>query len=362
MSVRIAYLVHFRGGRDTGIYRKVREHVTEWSRQGADVGLFVATDPAGAAYWGEIKETRRVELLPARPLLSVVARERLANALRRWKPDVVYARHGLVYPGFVRTAMAFPTVIEVNSDDLPEFRLTSSWRYAYGRVSRSVLLRAAAGLVFVTHELERLPSFSSFRKPSIVIGNGIDLAAFPMVPPPNNDRPHILFVGHPRSPWHGLEHLAQMAAAFPDWQFDVVGPNAGEIDTTPANMTLHGVKKTDDYLSLTQGADVAVGSLALYRNRMEEASPLKVREYLARGIPSIIGYRDTDFPLPVGFLLQVPNRPGGVTESSAEISAFVERSKGARVPRESVAHLDAGTKEAERLSFFDRMSASGKRS
>jgi hypothetical protein len=29
VAMRVAYLVHFRGGRDTGIYRKVREHVTE---------------------------------------------------------------------------------------------------------------------------------------------------------------------------------------------------------------------------------------------------------------------------------------------------------------------------------------------
>lgn len=360
--VRIAYLVHFRGGRDTGIYRKVREHVTEWSRQGADVGLFVATDPAGEADWGEIKEAKRVELLPARPLFSLVARERLARALRRWKPDVVYARHGLVYPGFVRTAMAFPTVIEVNSDDLPEFRLTSSWRYAYGKVSRSVLLRAAAGLVFVTHELERFPSFSSFRKPSIVIGNGIDLAAFPMVPPPHNDQPNLLFIGHPRTPWHGLEHVSEIAAAFPSWRVDVVGPDAREVAATPANMKFHGNLRPDDYLPLMHGADVAIGTLGLYRKRMEEASPLKLREYLARGIPSIIGYRDTDFPSPVRFLLQVPNRPDGVTASLAEISAFVERSKGARVPREFVARLDAGAKEAERLRFLDRMSASWRRS
>ena len=350
--MRVAYLVHFRGGRDTGIYRKVREHVTEWSRQGADVGLFVATDRAGAEDWAEISETERIEIMPGRSMLSILARERLASSVRRWRPDVVYARHGLAYPGFVRIARAYPTVIEVNADDVPEFKLTSWWRYAYGRASRSLLLRAAAGFVFVTHELARSAGFTPFRKPWVVIGNGIDLGAFPMVPAPNNDRANLLFLGHRRSPWHGLEHVAQLAEAFPAWHFDVVGPGSDEIPGAPPNIAFHGLLNRDDYAPMLGRADVAIGTLGLYRNKMTEASPLKVREYLARGIPTIIGYQDTDFPDPVPFLLQIPNRPDGVVSSIAGIAEFVERSRGTRVPRASTAQLDISGKEASRLAFL----------
>jgi len=353
VAVRIAYLVHFRGGRDTGIYRKVREHVTEWTRLGHEVGLFVATDRAGSKDWAGIPESKRVELLPSRAILSIVSRERLASGLRRWRPDVVYARHGLVYPGFVRIARAFPTVIEINADDLPEFKLTSSWRYAYGRASRSLLLRSAAGFVFVTRELERSPSFASFGKPWVAIGNGIDLSAYPPVPAPSNERPHLLFVGHPRSPWHGLEHAAELAAAFPAWRIDIVGPTRDELTDAPANMTFHGRQRSEDYLSLIEQADVAIGSLALYRNHMSEASPLKVREYLARGVPTLVGYEDTDFPDPAPFLLCIPNRPDGVMSSLQEIAAFVERSRGVRVPRSAIQHLDISAKEALRLAFLE---------
>lgn len=355
--MRVAYLVHFRGGRDTGIYRKVREHVTEWSRLGVEVGLFVATDAAGAPDWGEIPETRRIELLPARPLFSLLARERLASALRRWRPDVVYARHGLVYPGFVRIARAYPTVIEVNADDLPELRLTSSWRYALAKASRSVLLRSAAGFVFVTHELAASPSFTSFGKPSVVIGNGIDLDAFPMLPAPNNDRPHLLFIGHPRSPWHGLEHVVELAAAFPAWRVDVVGPAASEVSGAPTSMTFHGSLKPDQYLPLMSATDVAVGTLGLYRKKMDEASPLKLREYLARGIPSIIGYHDTDFQAPTDYLLEIPNQPDGVSGCLGVIASFVDQAKDRRVPREAIAHLDVKTKEATRVTFLREIAA-----
>jgi glycosyltransferase involved in cell wall biosynthesis len=357
VGMRIAYLVHFRGGRDTGIYRKVREHVTEWTRQGATVGLFVATDAAGASAWADIHETKQIQVLPGRPLFSIVARERLAAALRRWRPDIAYARHGLAYPGFVRVALSSPTIIEVNSDDLGEFRLTSRWRYTLGYVSRSTLLRAASGLVFVTNELAQSPSFASFRKPSVVIANGIDLDAYSPIPAPANERPNLLFLGHPHSPWHGLEHVRELAVAFPDWAFDVVGPGGDEFTDPPENVHVHGLLSAHHYLPIAKRADVAIGSLALYRNGMNEASTLKVREYLARGIPTIIGYRDTDFPEPPPFLLQIPNRPDGVNRSLPDIAAFVARTCGSRVPHTAIAHLDSSVKESRRLEFMEQIAS-----
>lgn len=356
-SMKVAYLVHFRGGRETGIYRKVREHVTEWTRQGTDVGLFVATDEAGRDDWASMPETTHIELLPSRPLFSLVARERLTSAVRHWRPDVVYARHGLVYPGFILMARAFPTVIEINADDLPEFRQMSSWRFAFGRATRSLLLRAAAGFVFVTNELARSPRFGTFSKPAAVIANGIDLSAIEPLPAPITDPPHLLFVGHPGSPWHGLEHVAELAACFPEWAVDAVGPGPGELPSVPVNLTLHGRRARDDYLPIAAVATAAIGSLALYRNGMEEASTLKVREYLAMGIPTIIGYDDTDFPDPPPFLLRIPNRPKGVIEAVTSIRTFVEGSRGVRVPRAAIQHLDVGQKEADRLAFLRSLAA-----
>jgi hypothetical protein len=352
--MRVAYLVHFRGGRETGIYRKVRDHVTEWSRRGTDVGLFVATDRAGASDWSAIPEAQRVEILPARPLLSIVARERLTLAVRRWRPDVVYARHGLAYPGFLLTARSFPTVLEINGDDLAEFRLASFWRRALARATRSLLLRSSAGLVFVSNELARSASFAKFQKPAVVVANGIDLQAHPPLPPPSNETPRLVFVGHPHSPWHGLEHLAELAGAFHSWQIDVVGPARDELSEAPGNIQFHGSLSPDAVAPLLARADVAIGTLGLYRKHMEEASPLKVREYLARGIPTILGYHDTDFPDSATFLLQVPNTPDGVRGSLAAIESFVDAARGTRVPRERVDHLDVTHKEAARLPFLER--------
>jgi hypothetical protein len=242
--------------------------------------------------------------------------------------------------------------VEVNADDRAEHRLQSAWKAGVSAATRGLLLGNAAGLIFVTGELATSKSFTKFRRPSRIVANGIDLATHPAFPIPSNERPTLIFVGHPRSPWHGVEHVLEMAAAFPQWQFDLVGPAREELPRVPANVVVHGVLKPADVAPVMARADVAIGTLALYREGLNEASPLKVREYLARGLPTIIGYRDTDFPEPVPFLLKIPNAPYGVRSSTAAISAFVHRALGTRVEADTIKHLDVNRKEAIRLAFI----------
>ena len=85
---------------------------------------------------------------------------------------------------------------------------------------------------------------------------------------------------------------------------------------------------------------------------MHEASPLKVREYLALGLPTIIGYKDTDFPQGAPFLLELPNVENNVDFAADAILRFVEEWKNKRVPRSEVLHLDLKKKERERLRFL----------
>ena len=41
-------------------------------------------------------------------------------------------------------------------------------------------------------------------------------------------------------------------------------------------------------------SNVGIGSLSLFKVNLKEASPLKTRDYLARGLPVVVGYHDTD--------------------------------------------------------------------
>ena len=243
-------------------------------------------------------------------------------------------------------------MLEINTNDVGEFAATSRWRSAYSRTTRDQLLGRAAGLVFISHELSQLPHYDAGPKHRIAIGNGIRLSDYPEFAVPSNPTPRVVFIGHPGSVWHGLDHLLEMAEAFPSWHFDIIGASAAELPGAPANVDAHGVMLSEEYQPILERADVAVGSLALYRNDMIEGSALKVREYLARGIPTIVGYQETDFMETPPFLLTIPNAPDGVSSSTARISEFVRSASSLRVSHIQVSNLDVSVKETQRLEFI----------
>jgi glycosyltransferase involved in cell wall biosynthesis len=355
----VAFCVNWGSGRDSGIYRKVAGQAAAWQAMGAEVGLFVATVSSAADDWSALPQTQAVAAARSRPGGRVAAREQAAAAARRWRADVGYVRHGLVYPGLIRLARQVPLVVEVNGDDLAESQRLGRGSRAATYASHGLGLRRAAGLSFVTYELSLRPSFARYGRPSVVVANGIDLAGVTRVPPAPLAR-RLIFLGHPRTPWHGTDKLQELARRLPDWRLDLVGPTAAELPGMPPNIRAHGLLQTDAYQPLLAAADVALGSLAMHRAGIEEASPLKVREYLAAGLPTVIGYRDTDFPHGADFLLELPNTEGNMVQAAALLPAFAQHWAGRRVPREAVQHLDAMVKERERLSFLERCAAVGR--
>ena len=102
-------------------------------------------------------------------------------------------------------------------------------------------------------------------------------------------------------------------------------------------------------------ADIAVGTLALHRKGMAETSALKVAEYMAYGLPTIIGYQDTNFLNGAEFILELPNAPDNVERSLPLIQQFVTAWMGKRVPRQQIVHVDSAEKEKQRLAFFEQI-------
>jgi glycosyltransferase involved in cell wall biosynthesis len=351
---RVAYLAHWQGGADTGPFHKIVSHVQNWSALGLDVRLFVTTAPSSAQDWQSAipnAVVRSSESLPQKAR----TRSRLVRDVIAWQPDVAYIRHGLWYPGFDRLARRVPVVVEVGANDRAEMRTKSVLKSGYHYLTRSRVLRGCAGIVFVTKELAESEAFAGFGKPYVVISNGIDLAQYDVLPPASGTQPRLVFLGHPHSPWHGVDELPALATAFPDWDIDVIGPHATEIGLVPANLHVHPLMSRTEYRHHLAAADVAIGTLGLYHLGTNEASPLKTREYLACGLPVVIGYRDTDFSSAVPFLLEVDNQAGSVARNVDRIAAFVHEWKGRRVRRDQIANLDARAKEHQRVVFLQRL-------
>ncbi len=68
----------------------------------------------------------------------------------------------------------------------------------------------------------------------------------------------------------------------------------------------HGAKAGKDLDEFFDLCQVGIGSLGAHRKGMSIASPLKNREYCARGIPFIISVNDLDFPEDFPFTKRIP--------------------------------------------------------
>jgi len=251
-------------------------------------------------------------------------------------------------------AKRFPIVAEINTLDLAEYKITLSYpEYIYYRMTRRRLFACYRGIVCVTNEL--MQHHSAFGKPVAVIANGIDLANYAPLPPTNNKAPRFIFLGTPGHAWHGVEKILTLAELCPDFTFDIVGYGINDIHgTVPPNVNCYGYLKEEQYQDILSQADVAIGALSLYVKNMEEACPLKVREYLAYGLPVIVGYKDTDLSDDAPYVLNIPNTPDNVLQSVESIRNFAQAWVGKRVPRRLIAHIDSSIKEKQRLAFMSR--------
>lgn len=352
--LRIAYLAHGVGGKDTGVRAKILTQVSTWVQldREIDVGIFVRCEAANERDW--IGQPHVVAVRSSRLgiLGRFAARERLSGTLSRWKPDVVYLRQSTPSPSVIALMSRIPTVVEINTLDLAELRLQAPVRYLYWRVTRDSMLRRAAGLVAVSGEIARHPTVTRLGVPVTVVPNSIDLESHPLLGPTGNERPRLVFLGTSGLPWHGVDKIARLGSYFPSWTFDLVGPAASDAPALPPNVILHGSLDHRAILPIVASADIAIGPLALHRNGMDEASPLKVGDYLAYGLPTIIAYKDSRFPQGAPFLLELPNTEDNVDTSTGEIRDFVERWRSRRVPRKAISSIDARTVEGQRLRLI----------
>ena len=316
--MRIAYLCYWDLAAGDGVARKIEGQTRLWREAGHEV-----------------------EVISIRPGRRQQETGRAIAAVEAARPDLLYLRYDLFLPAVWRLIRRVPAVVEVNTDDRAELRFRRRAARAYNAWNRRQILGAAAGVVCVTRELA-----GRFREPVVVVSNGADPEAVPELPAPANDRMRAVFAGTPRIAWHGVDRLLELAQLLPEVDFDLVGP---EVTKAPPNVTAHGTLYGDPYWAVLGRADLAFGSFSLERAGLREASPLKVREYLLAGLPTVIGYDDTDFPGELPWYLARYEGPD-------QVRGFLDRVRGRRAPRdELVPRLSWRPKEIARLAFFDRV-------
>lgn len=357
--MRIAYLGQMADvSRETSIAKKIRSQSLAWIGTGHTVRYF-ALAPSHVVWPG--LSPLETELLPAGGAPGRLLRApALCRRIRAWQPDLIYFRYAYHAPGLPALFRDFPTVAEINSDDQREYPLTlGRLQNLYHRFTRRRVLAPVRGFVPVTRELAQ--RFASFGQPSLVVANSIDLDSFSTLAPADTSAPvHLAFLGSPGTPWHGLDRLGELAALLPEATIDIIGCARSEWDPAsapPPNLIFHGHLTRDRYQPLLQQATAALGTFGLYRKGMHEACPLKVREYLALGLPVITAYEDTDIPPDAAYCLRLPNDTASLAPHRARLVSFIDHWRSHRVPRSSISHLDTSVKETRRLAFLAAIAA-----
>jgi glycosyltransferase involved in cell wall biosynthesis len=345
--LKIAYVAHLDLSMESGVNRKIQGQAIAWQAQGQDV------------------LTQGSNVLDPLPVVEVqttgwrdrfAAATRLVDRVLAWKPDAVYLRFDKSYPAFTRLADRVPVVAEANGSMREYIALgaRNPLALAYQLATRGSLLRSCAGIVAITHE--QGSAYMRYRAPVLTMPNGIHLEDYPVVARRASDRPGLFFIGSPGYPWQGLDEVLRFAGIMRDWDFHIVGWGFTDVRagiTIPANCSLHGYMKRSQYIDIVAKCDAGLGTMALWRKRFQEASPLKVREYLASGLPVILGYHDSDVSgMPC--CLEVPNRRGGLLSSELQVREFLASWQGKRVAHEQLAPIGSELKEAERVAFVSR--------
>lgn len=165
----------------------------------------------------------------------------------------------------------------------------------------------AHGLISVTKEIgdkeqKRSLVFRSLKK--ILYPNGILYSEIGMHVEDHRkgNTPELLFIASSFAPWHGLDLLlSSVKNSKSDFVLHLVGnvPDEFSNNLKDKRIVQHGLVSPLKIKELTTVAWVGLSSFAHYRLNMKQASTLKVREYLAYGLPVYATYEESfpaDFP------------------------------------------------------------------
>lgn len=360
--MKIAYVtLHWPRFNTGGVSNKILHQIHLWESQGNSIIAYMhlhtvenPQDLLPARYFFYSRKKFPL-LIPYQEISRSIALLKLINALKKDQPDVIYLRWGMYTFPLQFLPKNMPIIIEINTNDLHQHQLLGRILSTYNKITRSITLSLADGMVFITNELADDPAFARFTPQRVVISNGIDLDEYPFFKAPKTDIPHLAFIGTPGLPWQGVEKLVNLARLLPDIHVDIIGYDTiPEVDKMPSNLTLHGYLNQDAYRQVLVKATAAIGTLSLYKKEMQEAAPLKIRECAAYGIPLILPYKDTDLHgQKCDAILELPNTEDNITENAQRIHDFLYRMQGRRLERKIIYPLlDIKQKELARLNFF----------
>lgn len=352
MTHRIAYFIHHDISRNDGVTKKIKGQIDYWRKLGLEVKCFCVLPKIGDSIL-PCNKYEANHYLKQRLTLNT----ELIDDIDEFNPDIIYFRYDTWSRNYSVLSKKYKVVCELNTLDVEEFNLLfkkdktlkSLLRYMSYKYLRHFVLKRVSGIVAVTNEIKNHKSNDGYTNKRITIPNAINLDEFPIIKKISSDgsRIGLFFMGTPNQPWHGIDIIEDMAAHMPEYDFHIVGVT----EQSYSNVFYHGYLQQEEYLKVLSKCQICIGSLALFRNNMEEACPLKVREYLAYGYPIILGYHDTAFLEHVRFSwLHYIDK--NIDYSS--LISFINNNANVTVPRSDLNSITVEFNEGKRIEFIKK--------
>lgn len=337
---RVLYLSFNDPDMSPGVFRKEREFCEFLGEAGMSRGIesrglcIVASAERDRITSDPSFELRRIQSFPYRvfsrvPLFRSLFRIRPVfsqayHGIMTYNPTVIIWRYNITYvPGIFNPKKVCPRALfitEHQAKEIDELRMTAAGRMVAPIIRRRAekVLRNVDAVMGVTGEISRHELALAGRSiPTYTLTNSIDVDRYPLKSPghKDEDRVRLLYVGSHTADWQGLDRLLKgMAAYRGDTQ--LVLHVAGNMSTSTRclidtlgvgnHVHAHGYVEGKELDALFDTCDIAIGTLGMHRKNLTYGSTLKVREYMARGIPFMISYVDEDLQPGLPYVYMAP--------------------------------------------------------
>ncbi len=168
--------------------------------------------------------------------------------------------------------------------------------------------------------------------------------------------------------WHGIDRLIKSLQVYKGScriTIDLIGSIQNTDTLLIQNSSVRDLIRvvpsvlSSDLDNVLNEYHIGIGTLAAFRKGLKEATPLKTREYMARGFATIIGYEDTDFENHPEFKKYCLQFKGD--ESLIDFDMVVEFAKHVfrednhhlKIRELSVKYLDTKVKMKQLVQFLD---------
>ena len=364
--MRIAYILTWNLAHNDGVTRKVFQQVQEWRELGHEVEIFYSWNSEGKdAKGANFFQKDLIWNSPIGILKNNKTYSLLCKSVIKYNPDVIYLRWEFHKNSIMKLMCKIPTVMEINTHIESEFKRRSrdnfkdKLRYIYYLLTYKGFNKKCAGIVSVTKEILELGGYKEIGKPTCYIPNSIPIDenfSASNYSGKEDNIPRLVFIFSGLRPWHGLDNIVELAkGSIGELNFDLITGFDAQGLELPPNVKVYPFLEKNEFLDIFKTAVAGIGSAGLYEKQMNEACAIKVREYLAAGLPVIIPYKDTAFVdnnLPE-WVLELPNQKGSLIKSKEKIINFVRLMRGKRLSSQEVMPY-VGSKywESKRLEFM----------